>query len=208
MRILTAQYAQCADFLGAYNPEFAGGALFYATRMPLLAGETVILDVRLPSVPNPVLVRGRVAHVDVQRGGAWISFDAEDRSTLEFLLGIARGNLEIRPVPRHSGRFPVELQVDWHVGDSDDLFISSTDDVSWGGVFVRTLSPPPVGSPVSVAIATPGGELLRLRGRVMRTRKNGSQGMAVRFADETAARRRLRRLLRDMDLRGEVAFPN
>ena len=51
MRILTAQYGSNSDFLGAYNPEFAGGALFYPTRMPLLAGETVILDVRLPNVP-------------------------------------------------------------------------------------------------------------------------------------------------------------
>lgn len=208
MRILTAQYGSSSDFLGAYNPEFAGGALFYPTRMPLLAGETVILDVRLPNVPNPVLVRGRVAHVDTSRMGAWISFDAEDRATLEFLLGIARGNIEIRPVVRKSGRFPVELQVDWQIGDSDDLYISSTDDVSWGGVFVRTLSPPPVGTPVSVVISTPAGEMLRLRGRVMRTRSNGSAGMAIRFAGESAERRRLRRLLRDMDLRGEVAFPN
>jgi Tfp pilus assembly protein PilZ len=194
--------------LGAYNPEYAGGALFYPTRMPLLAGEAVILDVRLPNVPNPVLVRGRVAHVDTQRAGCWISFDAEDHSTLAFLLGIARGNLEIRPVTRKSGRFPVELQVDWQVGDSDDLYISSTDDVSWGGVFVRTLSPPPVGTPVSIVIATPAGETLRLRGRVTRTRMNRSAGMAVRFAGESVERRRLRRLLRDMDLRGEVAFPN
>ena len=208
MRILTAQYQQSADFLGAYNPEFAGGALFYPTRMPLLAGEAVILDVRLPNVPNPVLIRGRVAHVDTQRIGAWVGFDAEDRATLQFLLGIARGNLEIRPVTRKSGRFPVELQVDWQVGDSDDLFISSTDDVSWGGVFVRTLSPPPIGTSVSVVIATPGGETLRLHGRVTRTRKNGSEGMAVRFAGESVERRRLRRLLREMDLRGEVAFPN
>jgi Tfp pilus assembly protein PilZ len=208
MRILSAHYAQCSDFLGAYNPEFAGGALFYPTRMPLLAGEAVILDVRLPNVPNPVLVRGRIAHVDTARMGSWISFDPEDRSTLEFLLGMARGNLEIRPVTRKSGRFPVELQVDWQVGDSDDLYISSTDDVSWGGVFVRTLSPPPVGTPVSVVIATPAGETLRLRGRVTRTRVNGSAGMAVRFAGESVERRRLRRLLRDMDLRGEVAFPN
>src|SRR5262249_6115788 len=125
MRILSAHYHQTSAFLGAYNPEFAGGALFYPTRMPLLAGEAVILDVRLPNMPNPVLVRGRVAHVDTQRVGSWISFDAEDRSTLEFLLGMARGNLEIRPVTRKSGRFPVELQVDWQVGDSDDLYISS-----------------------------------------------------------------------------------
>src|SRR5262249_14211020 len=117
MRILTAQYLQSADFLGAYNPEFSGGALFYATRRPPLAGEAVILDVRLPHVPNPVLIRGRVAHVDTARMGAWVSFDAEDRATLQFLLGVARGNLEIRPVSRRSGRFPVELQVDWQVGD-------------------------------------------------------------------------------------------
>jgi Tfp pilus assembly protein PilZ len=194
--------------LGDYNPEFGGGALFYPTRMPLMAGEPVILDVRLPEIPNPVLVRGRVAHVDTQRTGAWVSFDAEDRSTLEFLMGIARGNLEIRPAFRKSGRFPVELQVDWQIGDCDDLYISSTDDVSWRGIFVRTLSPPPVGTPVSVVIATPTGETLRLRGRVTRTRKSGSQGMAVRFASESVERRRLRRLLRNMDLRGEVVFPN
>jgi Tfp pilus assembly protein PilZ len=208
MRILTAHYPETSAFLGAYNPDFAGGALFYATRIPLLSGEAVILDVRLPSAPGPVFIRGRIAHVDAARGGAWIGFDRDDQSALEFLLGTARGTSAIRPLARKSERFPVEVQVDWQVGDSDDLYISSTDDVSWRGVFVRTLSPPPVGTPVSVVLATPGGETLRLRGRVTRTRTNGSTGMAVRFASESAERRRLRRLLRDMDLRGEVAFPN
>jgi Tfp pilus assembly protein PilZ len=208
MRILTAHYLDSADFLGAYNPDYEGGALFYPTRMPLFSGEAAIVDIRLPGVPNPTLARVQVRHVDSRRGGAWLSFDPEDAPTRDFLLGVARGRIEVRLIPRKTSRFPVEMQVDWQVGDSDDLYISSTDDVSWGGIFVRTLTPPPVGTPVSVVIAVPGGETLRLRGRVTRTATHGAVGMAVRFLGESSERRQLRRLLRRMDLRGELIFPN
>ncbi|HJZ84486.1 MAG TPA: PilZ domain-containing protein [Polyangia bacterium] len=176
--------------------------------MTLVPGEPVVVDVRLPALAKPVLLRGRVVFVDASRGGIWIGFHEEDRPTRDFLLEIARGEREVRALPRRSYRFPIEVQVDWQVGGSDELFIASTDDVSWNGVFVRTLSPPPVGTDVSVVLTGPRGETLKLPGRVARTASGGSTGMAVRFAGETQERRHLRRLLRDMDLRGELSFPN
>ena len=75
-------------------------------------------------------------------------------------------------------------------------------------MFVRTLSPPPVGTEVNVVLPLPRGDTLRLHGRVTRTSSGGQIGMAVRFTGENNGRRQLRRMLRGMHLRGEVSFPN
>jgi Tfp pilus assembly protein PilZ len=216
MRILTAQYQSSAELLGNFNPVFEGGALFYETRVPLATGEPVIIDVRIPEISNPVLVRGKVAYVgpagtsllDPERGGrwgAWVAIDEEDRATRDFLLGVASRLVGAPTARRRARRFPVELPVDWQVGEADDVYISSTEDLSWGGVFVRTAAPPPVGTPIRLRI-TVREQLLSLRGRVARTRLYGGAGMAVRFTGENDERRRLRQLLREMSVRGELAL--
>src|SRR5205814_1580862 len=83
MRVLSAHFAPASDFLGSYNPDFAGGALFYPTRMPLRQGEAVILEVRLPTVPLPVFLRSCVLHVE-QNGSAWLGLSENDKKTREF----------------------------------------------------------------------------------------------------------------------------
>src|SRR5262245_56743010 len=208
MRILAARFRDASDFLKTYDADRAGGAVFYRTRIPLAPGESVILDIRLPALPNAVLARARIGRVDPERGGVWIAFGETDRVTHDFLLGVARGQRGIRAYARRRQRLPIELQIDWRVDGSRDLFISSTEDVSWGGMFVRTLSPPPVGSDISVVVPLPRGTPLCLPGRVARTSNGDQVGMAVLFRGETADRRQLRRLLRRMHLRGVASFPN
>jgi uncharacterized protein (TIGR02266 family) len=87
------------------------------------------------------------------------------------------------------------------------VVISSTDDVSGGGVQIRTQNPPPVGTDVVLLLQIEEQEgQLRIPGRVawVRTDDNFS-GMGVRFtAESSAEKKRLRDLVRKYMERGEI----
>ncbi|HEY1691056.1 MAG TPA: PilZ domain-containing protein [Polyangiaceae bacterium] len=69
------------------------------------------------------------------------------------------------------------LTVDWHRFGSEVHRVSTTDDVSEGGVFLSTSAPLPMGSPV-VMHFTLGGSAVLVHGRVA---WRSTRGMGVRF---------------------------
>lgn len=85
---------------------------------------------------------------------------------------------------RRHERTPLEVMVDWQVLGSDDVTFSATDDVSPGGIRVRTLSPPEVGTEVVVLISPADRHTgpARIRARVAWVRTDDSFcGMGVEF---------------------------
>jgi uncharacterized protein (TIGR02266 family) len=202
MRILSAWFQSRDDFLKNYNEQMGGGSFYYATVAELQVDEQVLLEVRFPELPNRMLIRGRVTTVDLKHSGVWIEFAPEDQETQEFIVGVARGEITIHStVPRKYQRYPLEMPVDWKAHDSEDVFISSTADLSAGGAFVRTLAPPPVGTPVVVVLAPTKGAVLTISGRVTWARHDaGAEGMGVRFEEPSSETgRALREALRKMD---------
>jgi PilZ domain len=69
------------------------------------------------------------------------------------------------------------LRVDWHRFGSSVHRVSTTDDVSEGGVFLSTSSPLPMGAAVVMHMALGAGEVL-VHGRVA---WRNDRGMGVRF---------------------------
>jgi uncharacterized protein (TIGR02266 family) len=210
MRILSAWFESGADFLKAYNETIGAGALYYDTVAELTVGEQVLVEVRFPGLPNRVLVRGKVFSVDLQKNGVWISFLSEDQETRDFIVDLARGDITVETkVHRRHQRYPIEIPVDWKADDSDDVFISCTEDLSAGGAFVRTLSPPPIGTPVALVLAPSSGKVLTISGKVSWTRQeSGGEGMGVRFEQATSdTAKTLREALRKMDENAVVASP-
>lgn len=210
MRILSAWFESGADFLKSYSDQIGAGAIYYPTIAELTVGEQVLVEVRFPALPTRVLVRGKVFSIDLQKNGVWISFVSEDAETRDFIVDVARGDITVETrVLRHHQRYPIEVPVDWKANDSDDVFISSTEDLSAGGAFVRTLSPPPIGTPVALVLAPSSGKVLTLSGKVSWTRQDtGGEGMGVRFEpanSETA--KALREALRKMDESAVVGSP-
>jgi uncharacterized protein (TIGR02266 family) len=202
MRILSAWFDSGEEFLESYDESIGAGAIYYPTIAELTVGEQVLIEVRFPPLPNRMLVRGKVFSTDLQTNSAWLSFLSEDSETRDFIVDVARGDITVETtVHRKHQRYPLEIPVDWKATDSEDVFISCTEDLSAGGAFVRTLSPPPVGTPVALVFAPSSGKVLTISGRVSWTRHEfGSEGMGVRFEQATSeTTKTLREALRKMD---------
>lgn len=209
MRLLTVVFVSTEHFLSHYSDKASSGALFYRTRTELTTGEPVLMEIYFPGLPNRVLVRGAVA--DYTPGqGAWIGFHDHDSSTRDFLVAVARGEIEVRPkVGRSFDRFPMSLPVDITI--SSERLVTRTGDVGVGGAFIRTLTPPTVGTPVKVTIGPSEGapfDTITLEGEVAWIRGSGDEkGFGVKFRDKTQLDHRLlRTALRRASEKGKVEF--
>jgi hypothetical protein len=78
---------------------------------------------------------------------------------------------------RLASRIRTGLRVDWNIVGRRAHVVSSIDDMSAGGAFVRTACPAPQGSQVSMSLLTDGGVVPTLA-RVVRCDEHG---MGVRF---------------------------
>lgn len=210
-KILQARYSRGQDFLHDVIPEQgAGGAIRYETKIPLNVDEQVVVEILFPELPGRVLLRGRVSVLQTDPLAAVINISPEDVEQRKFLEGVARGEIDpASSVGRRYYRIPLEIPVDWRVLGQGDVVISSTDDVSGGGVQIRTQNPPPVDTEVVLLLALTEREgQLRIPGRVAWVRQDKTfSGMGVRFdAESTEEKKKLRDLLRKSMERGRIGM--
>lgn len=207
MRIVTLAFASPAEFLSAYTDKDGRARLFARTRTEARAGEALLVEVSFPGLPNRALLRASACELRPGEGIA-LEIDPADSSTRDFLVGIARGNIQVSLVERSHGRFPTALPVAYRVDGAPDSQRSTLVDLSSGGAFVRAPQPPPAGAVVSLAIDLPDGYTIEVTGRVTWTgESDGAQGFGVDF-DMPGGEdgRRLRILLREAEETGHVAF--
>ena len=186
MRILAMSFDSGRDFISHhvkhYSPHEHGGALLWRTRAPLEDGERVLVEIRFPELPERMLLGGQAAPA-VPPDSYWIRLSPDDRSTLDFLVQVAGGEVTRETARRHP-RYPISLRVEWALaGQLDTRHASSTTDLSAAGAFVQTNRPPMTGTRLEVKLTTPGGETLHLPARVARTRARA----AARFPFAAAA---------------------
>lgn len=210
MRILPAFFASGEDFLRDYRaaaPEFDGPAVLIRTKTELAPGADVMLEVHLPTLPNRVRMVGQVAGPGPGNRGVWVVLQADDRPSLDFVVAHARKFIGTA-VARHHERYPLMLPCDWRVTGGQARVLSTTEDLSAGGAFVRAFAPPEIGTEVTVELSGPAPGPLVLRGQVVWVRRDERlSGMGVRFATPTGDdSRRLREMLRRSSERGRVAL--
>ncbi len=211
-KILQARYSDGKDFVDDVSPDQGpGGAIRYLTKIPLNVDEHVVMEIIFPELPSRVLLRGRIGSIQTDPQGAIIHISPEDVEQRKFLEGVARGEIEPgSSVGRRYYRIPLEIPVDWQVMGEGDVVISSTDDVSGGGVQIRTQNPPPVDTEVVLLLSLDEkkDKQLRIPGRVAWVRQDESfSGMGVRFdAESTEEKKRLRDLLRKSMERGRIGI--
>jgi hypothetical protein len=91
---------------------------------------------------------------------------------------LLRRPVHLRPWRRNHEREGWRLAADWHVFGSSVHRVSTTADVSEGGIFLCSAAPMPVGSPLVISLALPRGPV-EVHGRVVWT---DARGMGVRFS--------------------------
>lgn len=193
MNILRAEYPTGDDFMkDVVINEDLGRLLRHETERPLKPREAVILEVAFPALPNRVLLRGTVsgyeegAEEGSDEGVVHLAVNSEDEGALDFLCEQASSRSPDRKKPtiRKHERVPMGIPVDWQVEGSGDVIISATDDVALGGVQIRTLSPPPVGTELTLKIALNPAtrERVSVPGKVAWVKQDDEfQGMGVEF---------------------------
>lgn len=213
MRLLTVAFGTPAEFLACYTARLAPGALFCPTRATFRADEELVVEVAFRGLPNRTMLRGRT-HTRSTGLGGWIRIDAADARARDFLLATARGEPADDPVERGHLRIPAAVPVDCRVDEEDEpsteRVVGRTQDVGGGGVFIRSVSPPRVGTRVKVALGptAESGSRFQLDGRVAWIRRDtdAARGFGVRFDRGGDDGRRLRTLLRRAWERGRVEF--
>lgn len=211
MRILRAQYAKGADFRKEIvEDELKGRRVKHKTKIPLEEKEQVILEVLFPAIPNRVLLRGRVVEVEEsdEERIVFIAVDSDDEGALDFLIERSTALEAGDPKARKHDRVPLGIPVDWQVEGSGDVIISATDDVGIGGLQIRTLSPPPVGTELTLKIGLNPStrEIISIPGKVAWVKQDEQfQGMGVEFLPtDSSDKKPLRELLQNILSSGEI----
>jgi uncharacterized protein (TIGR02266 family) len=207
MRILRARYRSGEDFLRHYQPSFENGGVFFPTREAVDIGLPVLVEVRLPPLPQKVMIRGTVGwrragrHRAKLRAGLGIEFHPGDAVRRDFLLAAARGEVGDLVVRRHA-RLPVAIPADWRIASERNAFRGHIEDIGPGGAFIRSSEPVTPGTAVVVDVVPPGGVLpLAIAGRVAWARRTPSdEGFGVEFrVRDAGGSRRLKELVRRLE---------
>jgi Tfp pilus assembly protein PilZ len=209
MRLLTLTFRSAEKFLRHYSDQYEAGALFYRTKSEVEAGEEVLLEIAFPGLPNRSLVRGVV--LGPKEDGIWIAFHRNDVSTRDFLLKIARGEIEItdRSARAHD-RFPTDVPVSYkELAKSGEMRHARAVDLAAASAFVRTEEPPEAGTKLELVLGPLGdeAETFTVHGEVTKLRNDDEyRGFAVHFDAQAADGPRLRRLLRTASETGRVSL--
>jgi Tfp pilus assembly protein PilZ len=230
MKILFAAFKSADDFLGRLevSRDAGNGLITVPTRARYRMGEPVILEIGFPGMPNRVLLRANAR--DPQHGlrfaappagqspagppGAETKEDAlfevapGEEHKRDFLVAVAAGRANASWQRKHR-RFPVRLPARF-VADGENVPLrgdAETEDLGSGGLFLKTTRSLPEGTRVSVVLdPCDGSAEMEFSGRVVYTRgEDGNTGIGVQFDRLTTDdNKRLRRLIRDVKLRGKV----
>jgi Tfp pilus assembly protein PilZ len=209
MRILVARFRDRAELGSRLLPSFPYGGLFVPGRDVLPAGALVVVDVRMPTLRDHLLLRGMVAWAQEarrgeQKAGLAIEFLVSEARRRAHLESLAAGADEA-PAKRRYRRVPAELRVDWRLPSETRRRVCVIDDIGAGGAFLRTADPLDEGTPLVVEITPPGATMPHaIEGRVAWRRQTpGAEGLGIEFRfRDTAGLRRLRELVRRIETQG------
>jgi Tfp pilus assembly protein PilZ len=212
MRLLTLVFGSSAEFL-SHSAEKEGHALLFArTKTEAAPGDQFLVEISLPGLPNRALIRASVRELKPPKG-MWLDIDSADTSTRAFILGVARGELEVKAVERSHGRFPASLPVTYKTGEDAAAGVrqqSTVVDLSAGGAFVRAESSPVVGTGIDLEIGPLPDDAgsIAVHGHVAWIGVSESEpGFGVEFEMPHGEEgRKLRTLLRHASETGKVDF--
>ena len=206
VRILVARFNSGADFLRNFDSSVQYGALLVPTKAIAAIDEPLVVEVAFPELPNHVLLRAQAVDRVEERGGLLVRFGQTEQSKRDFVLACARG--EMQPVwQRRHRRFPVRLEVHFGLQGAQSLVPAFTEDVSSGGIFLRTPMTLSVRTPIEMTIDfADGSPPVSAIGRVAWVRQHPpTAGFGVAWDErKSLPMKRLRKVIRDLKIRGKM----
>jgi uncharacterized protein (TIGR02266 family) len=88
---------------------------------------------------------------------------------------------------RESPRLPISARVVFKEGKREEVYFS--EDLSLGGLYLKTENPPGIGTSFELEIAIPGLELIKAKGEVIW--KHTGNGFGIRFTRMTAQNKKI-----------------
>lgn len=174
---------EALNFIQVLSPD----ALFLDLRMPVVTGKEVLRQIRaqdlLPNVP--------IVLISDQEEDSQLASRYDCAGFLKKPIHLDHFNNLINEIfpfpkgPRQHLRAPINQKITLHYDDRYTLCQAVS--ISEGGIYLRRVTPLPLGAQVAVSIPEDGIEKLRMRGEVIYTRKISGRrftippGMAIRF---------------------------
>ena len=211
MNILKAHFRSEASLLEQYLSDLPSGGLFIPTRQPASVGEPVVVSIRLGPRRSPLLLRGVVAwrragkHSTKTKAGIGVEFLPSESQKREYLLAVARGDLEEMSARRHQ-RLPIDLPVQWQIPGTLHENPGVLRDIGRGGAFVMTGELVIRETDVVLKVAPPGAEVATpVTARIAWVARGESlePGFGVAWkARDAGGNRRIKELVRRMERLG------
>ncbi len=200
MIILKVRFRKVDEFLNNFSPE-NNGSLFCPTTTSLEPGQTVIVDLRFPGLPNRSMILGQVQSWRPAlprlrvRAGAVVEFAESERIKRDFLMDVAAGN-GARYKKRKHVRLPVTLPVVWRPSESPEFEQAGLNEISLGGAFLQAPVRLPIGTEVVLRLDLPGSQApITLAGKVAYNLDGKGNGIRFIYRDGGGSRR-IREMLR------------
>jgi Tfp pilus assembly protein PilZ len=211
MKILFATFASPSEFLDRLERGGGPGTLRVKTKARYDDGEDVILEIGFPGLPNRILTRATAVGGDKASDDQSFHFGAGEDDKRDFLVAVAAGRATASWKRKHR-RFPMRLPARFVVDGNEDQELplrgdAETEDMGSGGVSLKTSRSLPDGARVTIVLdPLDGSPEIEFEGKVVWNRQDEAvSGVGVQF-DRLAGEdmKRLRRMIRDVKLRGET----
>ncbi len=192
------RYKSIKDFLIEYSRNLSKGGFFMATPDPLPEGSKVRLQFYLPESSKEIKVLGKVIHTITRENGRqrnqepgmgirFTDFSPSKRKEIdEYIEGLfAEKDVSIETRRQHP-RFDARIKVGFK---STRAFLwAYSEDISKGGIFIKTTKPMPLNSRVQLKLCLPGrSKEISVVGKVVYIVKEGNTrkvpGMGLQLVD-------------------------
>ncbi|UCD86009.1 MAG: TIGR02266 family protein [Deltaproteobacteria bacterium] len=192
------RYNSVKDFLIEYSRDISKKGIFLATPDPLPEESDIRILLYLPDGSKEIEILGRVIHTITEERGKeagqepgmgieFTDFPANGRREMdEYVEGLlAKKDIEIDKRRQHP-RFDTKIKVGFK--NVNDFLWAYSEDISKGGIFIKTTDPMPMNSKVQLKLCLPDrSKEISVVGKVINIFKGGETergpGMGLQLID-------------------------
>jgi Tfp pilus assembly protein PilZ len=203
MNILKLRIKSSDEWGELYQGDLPNGGLFVPTTTELEAGDTAVVELASPALPNKVMIRTvvrswRPALPRLRvRAGAVVEFEGDEITKRDFVADVFSGRRDNDQIPRRrQSRLPVSIPVKYRLSSTAQFQDGAISEISVGGAMLNTAAPLPLDSDIVLEVIPPGGAApLEISGKVSYHVPSGATGVKFLYRDGDGSRR-LRELVR------------